>query len=65
MSILDKQHYEEDIPEVADPSDTAGMRRFIFDEPAVIRRLEQRSAFEGVTSNGTVAAAVMLCDSPS
>lgn len=60
MSILDKQHYEEDIPEVADPSDMAGMRRFIFDEPAVIRRLEQRSAFEGVTSNGTVAAAVMV-----
>ncbi|MBR3224400.1 MAG: Na+/H+ antiporter NhaA [Atopobiaceae bacterium] len=36
------------------------MRRFIFDEPAVIRRLEQRSAFEGITSNGTIAAACMV-----
>ncbi|MDO4796957.1 MAG: Na+/H+ antiporter NhaA [Coriobacteriales bacterium] len=36
------------------------MRRFIFDEPAVIRRLEQRSTFEGVTSNGTIAAAAMV-----
>ncbi|MBO7675275.1 MAG: Na+/H+ antiporter NhaA, partial [Atopobiaceae bacterium] len=36
------------------------MRRFIVDEPAVIRRLEQRSAFEDATSNGTVAAAAMV-----
>ena len=40
--------------------DTASMRRFIFDEPAVIKRLEQRSVFEGITSNGTIAAAVMV-----
>lgn len=40
--------------------DTASMRRFIFDDPAVIRQLEQRSAFEGLTSNGTVAAACMV-----
>ena len=32
----------------------------IFGEPAVVRRLERRSALSRVTSNGTVAAAVMV-----
>ena len=51
---------EEDIPEISQLDDSGSMRRFIFDEPAVIRRLEQRSAFEGITSNGTIAAACMV-----
>ena len=52
--------HEEDTIDISELEDTASMRRFIFDEPAVIRRLEQRSAFEGITSNGTIAAAVMV-----
>ena len=62
VSILDKIHNEEEIevPDVAEIEDEEGMRRFIFDEPAVIRRLEQRSFLEGITSNGTVAAAFMV-----
>lgn len=65
MNILDKVMHEEEPIEVPDISeievdDEESMRRFIFDEPAVIRRLEQRSTFEGITSNGTVAAAVMV-----
>ena len=32
----------------------------IYGEPAVIRRIEQRSAVHKVTSNGTIAAAVMV-----
>lgn len=32
----------------------------IYSEPAVIRRVERRSAFDDVTSNGTVAAATMV-----
>lgn len=52
--------HEEDNMNISELDDTASMRRFIFDEPAVIRRLEQRSTFEGITSNGTVAAAVMV-----
>ena len=60
MGILDRNDYVEDIPDVSELDDTASMRRFIFDEPAVIRRLEQRSVFEGITSNGTIAAAFMV-----
>jgi NhaA family Na+:H+ antiporter len=63
MSLLDKLGHEEPevkIPDVSELDDTASMRRFIIDEPAVIHRLEQRSAFEGITSNGTIAAAVMV-----
>lgn len=58
--MRDTNVHEEDTIGISELEDTASMRRFIFDEPAVIRRLEQRSAFEGVTSNGTVAAAVMV-----
>ena len=32
----------------------------IFDEPAVVRRLERRGALRSLTSNGTIAAAVMV-----
>ena len=32
----------------------------IFEEPAVVRRLERRTALSAVTGNGTVAAAVMV-----
>ena len=32
----------------------------IYGEPAVIRRIEQRSTVHKVTSNGTIAAAVMV-----
>ena len=32
----------------------------IYEEPAVIKRTQRRSALEEVTSNGTVAAAVMV-----
>ena len=61
MNIFGQSEYvEEDVPDVTELDDTASMRRFIIDEPAVIRRLEQRSAFEGITSNSTVAAAVMV-----
>lgn len=51
---------EIEVPEVSELDDTASMNRFIYDEPAVIRRLEQSSAFESFTSNGTVAAAFMV-----
>ena len=54
------RHEEVEAPDVLELSDADNMRRFIFDEPAVIRRLEQRSVFENITSNGTVAAAVMV-----
>lgn len=59
---LSKRANEEpiEIPDVTELDDEDSMRRFIYDEPAVIRRLEQRSTFENVTSNGTVAAAVMV-----
>lgn len=67
MSILndnplfsDEEIEVPDVSEISDLDDTASMRRFIFDEPAVIRRLEQRSSFESITSNGTIAAAVMV-----
>ena len=53
-------HEEVEAPDVLELNDADNMRRFIFDEPAVIRRLEQRSVFEDITSNGTVAAAVMV-----
>ena len=58
--MLNKSMPDEEIPEVVELDDPDSMRRFIFDEPAVIRRLEQRSAFEGITSNGTIAAAWMV-----
>ncbi len=58
--MLKKPLREEDVPDVSELDDTQSMREFIFDEPAVIRRLEQRSAFEGITSNGTIAAAFMV-----
>ena len=58
--MTNKPFPEEDIPEISQLDDAESMRRFIFDEPAVIRRLEQRSAFEGITSNGTIAAACMV-----
>lgn len=51
---------EIEVPDVSELDNTSSMRRFIIDEPAVIRRLEQRSSFENITSNGTVAAAVMV-----
>lgn len=53
---------ELEVPDVSEleANDMTGMRLFIFDEPAVIRRLEQRSLFEDITSNGTVAAATMV-----
>ena len=35
-------------------------RRGIIGEPAVIRRLNQRTKFDEITSNGTIAAAVMV-----
>lgn len=35
-------------------------RRGIIGEPAVIRRLNQQSKFDEITSNGTIAAAVMV-----
>lgn len=64
MNLLDNPFYtdeEIDVPDVSQASDsTSNMRRFIFDEPAVIRRLEQKSALEKTTSNGTIAAAVMV-----
>lgn len=61
MNIWGQSAYEEeDVPDVTEIDDTASLTRFIIDEPAVIRRLEQRSAFEGLTSNSTVAAAVMV-----
>ena len=49
----------------AAPDDRAGANApgtpaSIFGEPAVVRRLERRSALSHVTSNGTVAAAVMV-----
>lgn len=59
MLDLDKRR-EEEIPDIEELDDIESMRTFIFDEPAVIRRLEQRSTFEGITSNGTIAAAVMV-----
>lgn len=40
---------------------TAEMRRLIYDDPKVIRRLKQRSSLRKITSNGTIAAAVMVC----
>ncbi len=52
--------HTEDIPEVSELDDIESMRRFIFDEPAVIRRLEQQTAFEHLTTNGTIAAFVMV-----
>ncbi len=58
--MTNKPVSEEDIPEISQLDDVESRRRFIFDEPAVIRRLEQRSAFEGITSNGTIAAACMV-----
>ena len=58
--MLNKPMTDEDIPEVVEVDDPDSMRRFIIDEPAVIRRLEQRSVFEGLTSNGTIAAACMV-----
>ncbi|MDO4537985.1 MAG: Na+/H+ antiporter NhaA, partial [Coriobacteriales bacterium] len=58
--MFDNNVREDDIPDIDELDDTASMRRFIVDEPAVIRRLEQRSVFEGLTSNGTIAAAVMV-----
>lgn len=64
MNLLDNPFYTDeaiDVPDVSEAADsTSKMRRFIFDEPAVIRRLEQRSSFHKATSNGTVAAAVMV-----
>ena len=53
---------ELEVPDVSEleANDMTGMRLFIYDEPAVIRRLEQRSLFEDITSNGTVAAATMV-----
>lgn len=36
------------------------MPSHIFEEPAVIKRLERRGALESITSNGTIAAAVMV-----
>ncbi len=60
MGILSHEKYEEEVPDVLELGDTSSMRRFIIDEPAVIRRLEQRSVFEGITSNGTIAAAAMV-----
>lgn len=51
---------EIEIPDVTELDDADSMRRFIYDEPAVIRRLEQRSVLEDLTSNGTIAAAVMV-----
>ena len=60
-SLLGRGDAEEiEIPDVTELDDADSMRRFIFDEPAVIRRLEQRSSFEDITSNGTVAAAFMV-----
>lgn len=47
-------------PEELGPEDATSTPAFIIDDPAVIRRLEQRSDFEGLTSNGTIAAAVMV-----
>ena len=59
--LIRRQDEEElEIPDVTELDDADSMRRFIYDEPAVIRRLEQRSVFEGITSNGTIAAAVMV-----
>ncbi len=60
MGLLNTEKVEEEIPDVSELDDTASMRRFIFDEPAVIRRIEQRSVFEGITSNGTIAAFAMV-----
>ena len=51
---------EIEVPDVTELDDVDSLTRFIFDEPAVIRRLEQRSVFEDITSNGTIAAAVMV-----
>lgn len=50
---------EEETVESLDLDETIGLH-FIVDEPAVIQRLEQSSTFEGITSNGTIAAAVMV-----
>lgn len=43
-----------------DLDDTARLRRVIYDEPAVVRRLDHRSTIHEITSNGTIAAAVMV-----
>lgn len=51
---------EEELLDVWELDDADSVRKFIFDEPAVIRRLEQRSSLESLTSNGTIAAAVMV-----
>ena len=58
--MSDNRLPEEDIPDISELDDLASMQRFIIDEPAVIRRLEQRSVLEGITSNGTIAAAFMV-----
>ncbi len=58
--VQQKREEEHELPDVRELEDVDSVRRFIFDEPAVIRRLEQRSAFENLTSNGTVAAATMV-----
>lgn len=51
---------EIEVPDVWELDDVDTLQRFIYDEPAVIRRLEQRSEIENITSNGTIAAAVMV-----
>lgn len=52
--------HEENGALVTEFEDSEGNRESIIDDPAVIRRLHQRSVFEGITSNGTIAAAVMV-----
>lgn len=65
MSLIDKITPEDAvepfaIPDTPEQEDADSEQRYIFDEPAVIRRLEQGSVLERITSNGTVAAAVMV-----
>ncbi|MGN0056418.1 MAG: Na+/H+ antiporter NhaA [Atopobiaceae bacterium] len=48
-------------PQMDSMDETARMRRLIYEEPRVIHRLDQRSTLEEITSNGTIAAAVMVC----
>lgn len=40
--------------------DTARLRRVIYEDPHVIRRLDHSGSLHAITSNGTIAAAVMV-----
>lgn len=46
--------------DAASLDDTARLRRVIYDDPRVVRRLDHSGSVHAFTSNGTIAAAVMV-----